>query len=101
MAQGRMLKKRYKKKPIPFHLKREIHIRDNFTCQICGKKGRRERSFAYEIIGSVDWDGNIPNRVRFEIDHIIPEYIGGLNTKDNLQLACRKCNRGKGYRNGS
>lgn len=31
-----------------------------------------------------------------EIDHIIPEAIGGGNDRDNLWLACRPCNRNKG-----
>jgi HNH endonuclease len=32
----------------------------------------------------------------FEIEHIIPIYLGGNNTESNLALACRSCNLCKG-----
>ena len=90
----------FKKKKIPYHIKREIHIRDKFTCQLCGKKGEQDSFFAYEYKVSV-YDKRVLSAIRFEIDHILPEFLGGKTEKDNLQLTCRKCNRGKGYRNGS
>lgn len=31
----------------------------------------------------------------FEIDHVMPIALGGMNTADNLQLLCRTCNRRK------
>lgn len=31
-----------------------------------------------------------------EIDHIIPESLGGSTKEENLWLACRRCNRYKG-----
>lgn len=31
----------------------------------------------------------------FEIDHVMPISLGGMNTADNLVLACRPCNRKK------
>lgn len=31
----------------------------------------------------------------FEIDHVMPISLGGMNTADNLALACRPCNRKK------
>jgi 5-methylcytosine-specific restriction endonuclease McrA len=34
---------------------------------------------------------------RLEIEHVIPEYLGGLGG-DNLDLACLPCNRAKGPR---
>ncbi len=30
-----------------------------------------------------------------QLDHIIPKFAGGSNTKDNAQTLCRKCNREK------
>jgi hypothetical protein len=34
----------------------------------------------------------------FEIEHIIPTYLGGNDTESNLALACRSCNLRKGIR---
>lgn len=36
-----------------------------------------------------------------EIDHKVPEYLGGKNDLDNLTLACRRCNRSKSYKDES
>ena len=33
-----------------------------------------------------------------EFDHVVPEYLGGEATADNVVLACRSCNRRKGWR---
>jgi hypothetical protein len=30
-----------------------------------------------------------------EIDHIVPLSVGGRHDEDNMQVLCRKCNRGK------
>ncbi len=100
MADGRMLKKViYKKKNIPLWVKKKIIERDNFTCQICSKVGEEDESgFAIEYVRTGDYDRSWMRQIRFEIDHIIPEFRGGQNTEDNLQLVCRGCNRSKGYR---
>lgn len=59
------------KKSISEALRWEIWERDNFTCQICGKR-------------------------RFlNVDHIIPESRGGTLDKENLQTLCKKCNSSK------
>jgi len=34
--------------------------------------------------------------MRFEIEHIIPERVGGKSVRDNLWLSCPTCNRFKG-----
>jgi len=34
----------------------------------------------------------------FEIEHIIPEALGGTSQEENLWLACPRCNRYKGQR---
>lgn len=36
---------------------------------------------------------NVPNG--FDIDHIVPLSLGGVDTPANLQLMCRPCNRAK------
>lgn len=32
----------------------------------------------------------------YEIDHVMPLFLGGSNGPDNIQLLCRRCNRSKG-----
>ena len=90
-------KERYfKKQRIPQNIRNQVITRDNCICQYCGKKGIFEnfhgRFRVYEVVGI---DGKVP----FEIDHIIPEFLGGESELDNLKLSCRKCNRSKGVRN--
>src|SRR5581483_7232597 len=53
--------------------RREIFIRDHFTCQYCGVKTKD-----------------------LTIDHLIPRHRGGRHTWDNLVSACRGCNHRKG-----
>lgn len=62
----------YKKKTIPPKLRWEIWERDNFTCEMCGK------------------------RRYLSIDHIIPESKGGELIKSNLRTLCINCNSKKG-----
>lgn len=56
-------------------LRKEIMVRDNYTCQICGKY--------------------MPDEVGLQIDHIIPINKGGKSVKSNLQVLCSKCNGSK------
>lgn len=53
-------------------LRRQIMIRDDYTCQICGKY--------------------MPDEVGLQIDHIIPVSKGGKTIPSNLQTLCSKCN---------
>ena len=53
-------------------LRQKIKIRDNYTCQICGKY--------------------MPDEVGLHIDHIIPIKRGGKTIESNLQVLCDKCN---------
>lgn len=55
--------------------RRNIYLRDNYTCQYCGK---------------------IPAREELTIDHIIPRSRGGKTTWENVVLACIRCNTKKG-----
>ena len=53
--------------------RREVFIRDDYTCQYCGK-----------------------HTSDLTIDHIHPRSKGGPHTWDNLVSACRTCNHRKG-----
>lgn len=66
------------KRKVPWS-KRNIFIRDNNTCQYCGKK-----------------DLKTP-----ELEHVIPKSKGGKNSFENCVCACKKCNRAKGDRTPS
>ena len=71
-----VLKMRYAvRRPMPqLRLSRHsILARDNYTCQYCGTKGKE-----------------------LTIDHVVPRWVGGANTWDNLVACCRRCNLKKG-----
>ena len=53
-------------------LRKQIMLRDNYTCQMCGKY--------------------MPDEVGLHIDHIIPISKGGKTVPSNLQVLCSKCN---------
>lgn len=53
-------------------LRRKIMVRDNYTCQSCGKY--------------------MPDEVGLHIDHIVPISKGGKTVMSNLQVLCSKCN---------
>ncbi|MGH2534071.1 MAG: HNH endonuclease [Thermomicrobiales bacterium] len=53
--------------------RREIFIRDHYTCQYCGRQGSD-----------------------LTIDHIVPRSRGGEHAWDNLVSACKPCNHRKG-----
>lgn len=57
-------------------LRKKIMVRDNYTCQECGKY--------------------MPDEVGLHIDHIIPIAKGGKSTPSNLRVLCSKCNGRKG-----
>ncbi|MBI3973630.1 MAG: HNH endonuclease [Chloroflexi bacterium] len=53
--------------------RREIFLRDDYTCQYCGAKTRE-----------------------LTLDHVVPKHRGGGHSWDNLVSACRPCNHRKG-----
>lgn len=55
--------------------KHEVFRRDNQTCQYCGTRAKG-----------------------MTLDHIIPRYLGGDHSWENLVTACPDCNRKKGGR---
>lgn len=56
-------------------LRFEILRRDAFACRYCGSKA--------------------PD-VALEVDHVIPQALGGTDSPENLVAACGPCNSGKG-----
>jgi len=54
--------------------KRTIFVRDQFTCQYCGRR----------------FDGN-----NLTLDHILPQSRGGKNIWENIVTACNRCNSRK------
>lgn len=57
--------------------RRNIYLRDNYTCQYCG---------------------TVPPRDELTIDHVIPRSRGGKSVWENVVLACMRCNMKKGNR---
>jgi 5-methylcytosine-specific restriction endonuclease McrA len=64
---------RRKKQAVPLS-RRNVAIRDNSTCQYCGK---------------------ILQTHQYTLDHVIPRSKGGFSTWINLVLCCVRCNRHK------
>lgn len=61
---------------IPIDLKAKVMIRDQSTCQMCGRNVKDDH-------------------IVIHIDHIIPHSWGGETVLDNLQCLCKDCNEGK------
>jgi 5-methylcytosine-specific restriction endonuclease McrA len=55
-----------------------IYQRDNWVCQICGKR--------------VNPNNKYPHPLSPSLDHIIPLSIGGTHEPRNVQLAHFRCN---------
>jgi 5-methylcytosine-specific restriction endonuclease McrA len=55
--------------------RRNIYMRDHYTCQYCGVK---------------------PPKEELTIDHILPRSRGGRSNWENVVLACQSCNSRKG-----
>jgi 5-methylcytosine-specific restriction endonuclease McrA len=66
---------RREKKERRLKIRFRIFLRDNFTCQYCGRKAPE---------------------VELQADHKYPKSKGGLNREENYVTACRDCNIGKG-----
>lgn len=55
--------------------RRNIYMRDHYTCQYCGTR---------------------PAKEELTIDHIVPRSKGGRSSWENVVLACQSCNSRKG-----
>ncbi len=53
--------------------RKNLLIRDNYTCQYCGRKTKP-----------------------LTIDHVVPKHYGGQDRWENLVIACQSCNHKKG-----
>ena len=53
--------------------RKELFLRDNYTCQYCGKQSKD-----------------------LTIDHVVPRHRGGPHRWENLVSACKACNHRKG-----
>ncbi|NIR51324.1 HNH endonuclease [candidate division KSB1 bacterium] len=62
----------YRKKA---YSKKHLFLRDNYTCQYCGRSGT-------------------PHELT--LDHILPQSRGGKSVWENLVTCCQKCNTRKG-----
>jgi 5-methylcytosine-specific restriction endonuclease McrA len=58
--------------------RREVFLRDRYTCQYCGRQGRD-----------------------LTLDHVFPRHRGGRHTWENLVAACKSCNHRKAGRTPS
>jgi len=65
----------HKRKLISVSLRHSVMKRDDFTCQLCGKR--------------------VTDGVKLEVDHILPVAEGGKNNPNNLRTLCFECNRGR------
>lgn len=92
---GHVERKRYRKKAVPNAVRREVARRYGaeyggvtaVECCYCGASG------------CISWyQARYWPVFSLELDHVVPEYLGGPSTADNLVLACRPCNRGKGHK---
>jgi len=57
--------------------RKNIFLRDDNTCQYCGK---------HKQVADLN------------IDHVIPRFLGGTNSWDNLVCSCIECNSKKGHK---
>ena len=96
-------------KTIPTHIRKLVVLRDDYTCQYCGKTAdtiqptmkNHHQAFEHTTIPQLKGDYSYhKNYISFEFDHIIPKINGGSNELQNIILACRGCNRAKGKLDG-
>lgn len=80
-ADGLAETKVYESRFFPSEIKRDIILRDHYTCTYCNR------------IGTIDFD---PDENMWNVDHVIPHSKGGLTTVTNGVLSCSKCNVEKG-----
>lgn len=94
------------RKTIPFKIRKEVIDRVGTNCVKCGKEGFesinnngaptvKEKEQIKDYLNVYDARHFIWTNRSMEFDHIIPLAMGGTDDVNNLQILCRKCNRGK------
>lgn len=74
------------------NLRRDVFLRDDFTCRVCG--------YRPETVPGLEYDGRYTVG-RLHLDHIKPRCRGGLLCDiSNAQTLCGTCNSRKGDRDG-
>lgn len=88
---------RYRKRAIPLAVRRDVALK--YACEP-GRHAQAECHYCGRT-GGIYWhqvrSGRPSSWVTFdhELDHVVPERLGGPSTVDNIVLACRSCNRRK------
>lgn len=77
-------------------LRRDVYIRDRFTCQT---KGCGEQFISEAILARADfsYDG-LHNVVGLTLGHIVPKSKGGEYSHENIKAQCKPCNNRLGDR---
>jgi len=95
-----LVEPRYKKRRIPDRTRRAVALRHGATpgcgahpvkCVYCNRPG--------SLHWPCHYSGEPQAWVHFseiELDHFVPEWLGGSSEPENIVLACRRCNRSKG-----
>lgn len=84
------------------HLRRDVFLRDDFTCRECGYRPPVVPDTSYDGSHTVgDFPGRPSGPCDFEqrhlqLDHVVPLCKGGApKDRDNLQTLCNVCNARK------
>jgi hypothetical protein len=88
---------------IPTSLRKSVLVRDNASCQICGRRWVLPLSAYSDLDPPVSSPGRYgENRRLYEwnrgprMDHIIPSFYGGPSAGWNIWVLCFACNQRKG-----
>ena len=76
------LKKYVSRRPKVKFNRKNIYLRDEFTCQYCGVEAKNLRNGTKDLT----------------FDHVLPRCQGGITSWKNIATACFRCNHKKGGR---
>jgi 5-methylcytosine-specific restriction endonuclease McrA len=86
-----------KRRSLGRRLRLAVYARDDWTCQYCGMKFDRERTWTPTTLAPY-WGDAVSGFTFLELDHVHPLYLGGSDCAENLCAACTTCNRKKSFR---
>lgn len=72
-----------------------VYVRDEWTCQYCGRVFVPEERNLTGKYAPYDRKPGDLDVVCLELDHIHPRALGGDDSEDNLRAACTPCNKRK------